>query len=540
MATGFWYSTWYKAYISVFFDTRIRVVHVWRGLRCDATSLLLFLTLSYGQRSINCTTSMLEERTKQDYKIMRISGRREIIDEDGATTDNWHHDDGGEVTPPLCQVEAFLDKWSSSPPLDRSEPVDVLCLYRLVITRPLIHRLLPFLRHNEQDEHMDHSAGTTTASRDTPVLKFNPIRFQCCCFWTEADTTMAYEDKNVCTLEDKYSFLSAIARHRGSLDIRRSREILSGLLSLTDIDHLEVQELYLLQHTPLPESEFVRLGALIQKSVQTIHLGLKVYLEDAPQEFYDCLANSIHIQVLNFGYLRDLYLGRELRPDSTLMSRLVVGEDGHGVVERLLRNPRSQLTSLALDKTYLEDHHLNAIAQLLPHSKVESILFNGNWIHLPGLLEFFRQIPKMHSLRRISCDWNPWQESIAPKASTEEATEEFGAALLECVKKSPSITYLGGIPYPLLRHHPLIFHYLSLNCGGRKILAYYQSQEQQQPTTSSPMPDGLWPHILAQAGRCDLHTSPERCYKHNGPANAVYFFLQHVAGENLFGSHFRQ
>jgi len=472
---------------------------------------------------------------------MWISGRRDYHDEDDATDDAYGQGDEDEAEiPPLCQLERLLDRWSSRSLSDRSKAVDELYLDRVVITRPLIHRLLPILREHEQDDHMDHSAGTTTTSRDTPVLKFKQVRFRCCCFCTEADTTRADKDDNVCTLEDKRSFLSALGRRRGSLGIHRSREILSGLLSLADIDHLEVQEFDIVQHTPLSESEFVRLGALIQRSVQTNKLSLQIYLEDAPQEFYDCLANSIHIQVLNFGYLRDLYLGRELRPDSTLMSKLVVGEDGHGVVERLLQNPQSQLTYLYLDKTYLEDHHLIAIAQLLPHSKVESFLFNGNWIHLPGLLEFIRQIPKMHSFTGFSCAWNPWQESVAPKASTEEDTEEFGAALLECVKKNPSITSLGGIQLPLLRHHPLIFHYLSLNCHGRKILAYYQSQEQQQPTTGSPMPDGLWPHILAQAGRCDLHTSPEWCSKHNGPANAVYFFLQHIAGENLFCSRFRE
>ena len=290
-------------------------------------------------------------------------------------------------------------------------------------------------------------------------------------------------------------------------------------MSIPDLDRLEAKTLVICQERPLRSEEYLRLGDMIRGSVQLTDLTLHLTMVDAPQPFLDNLADSSHIQALNLGcpsWIRSHDQARE-----QWQSWLVAGEHGDGLVQRMLRNPQNQLIELELCFTDLEDDHLLAIAQLLPDSRVEVIDFSLCRVQPNGLLEFFRQLPKMPSLDTICFKNNPWEN--APR----EVIEECGQVLLEGIMEHPSMLCVD--PLERFPQCPLMWHHLCLNqAGHHRILTAARRED------DDPLPLGLWPHILARAGSIGkgrpsiIHTLEEdkEDYVFNGAANAVFFFLR--------------
>ena len=225
---------------------------------------------------------------------------------------------------------------------------------------------------------------------------------------------------------------------------------------------------------------------MIQKNVQLTELTLRLPLIHAPCAFYDRLADSIHIQKLHLG---TTFYSVEILP------KLIAGEDGNGVVERLLRNPQCQVVELDLSNTCLEDHHLIALAPSLPTSKVNSIDFSRNNIRSWGLLEFIRQIPKMKSLQSISFAYNAWEWNAD--------LEKCGAALLQGLTENTSVTFVDGLcSFP---QQEVLWNLLVANFIRQKLLMFLPKRGEEQH-----VPAGLWPLILADTELAD----------------AVYFLLR--------------
>ena len=389
---------------------------------------------------------------------------------------------------PMVGVDNFLEKWSKNP-LKKCD----LVFFRGVITRPLIHRLLPLLLtvnhktssspfHNDNENKTDHYVHSPDATRDdTPVLQFSSVEFRSDSrFFSQSDVNMSDQYDDVCTPDDKRCFLSAVARYPLSLHFCPS--ILLEFLSIPEINHVKLQSMSIREDkywkkVDLLDSLFRKLGEMIQRNVQLTKLDLRLPFVHAPCTFYDTLANAIHLQVLHL---------RTTQCKDGIVAKLIAGEDGSGVVERLLRNPQSQLLELDVHCIGLEDHHLIALAQSLPTSKVKKIDFTSNYIQSRGLLEFVRQIPKMQSLQMISFANNPWEYSNL---------EECGAALSHGLIENPSITFVDRLyPFP---QEELLWDHLMVNYIRQKILI-------------QPVPAGLWPFILADS---EL-------------ANTVYFLLR--------------
>lgn len=176
--------------------------------------------------------------------------------------------------------------------------------------------------------------------------------------------------------------------------------------------------------------------------------------------------------------------------------------------------------------TGLEDHHLIVLAQLLTTSKVKSFSFAFNKIQSQGFLEFTRQIPKMHSLRKTVFSFNRFNY---PGTSTCEIMEESGKALLHAIKENPSLTDLETCDFENFPQCSLICYQLFWNHCLQRFLEISKPSRRQGLQFN---PDGLWPHILEGlrpemlVPDCDDPFRYKRIEPHMYDPDAVYFFLK--------------
>lgn len=206
---------------------------------------------------------------------------------------------------PMDYLKAFMWKLYSNQSVDQSRDC-CLNFKFIVISRQMITLLRPLLLCDEAflevtgDNNMDTSSDTTTTTtcKITPPIFSSARMKNNCRFLSEAEAIRWQEEDNACTPEDKRCFFAALARCSNELTIENCPEIVSGLLSIQEIDHLEAECLRVAQSTSLTELEYARLGAIIQRSVKVTKLTLQLPFGDLPQSFWNSCANSIQIQSL--------------------------------------------------------------------------------------------------------------------------------------------------------------------------------------------------------------------------------------------------
>ena len=132
---------------------------------------------------------------------------------------------------PLQQLEAFRDQWANRR-VDPSKGA-ILELSRVVITRRIIDLLLPFMYpfddedfpslqedNDDNDDTMDEDSSLGAARHDTTLIKFSSVRLEKSCrFFFEFDVTTEEDYSDICRIDDKRCFLSALALVPESLSI---------------------------------------------------------------------------------------------------------------------------------------------------------------------------------------------------------------------------------------------------------------------------------------------------------------------------------
>lgn len=408
------------------------------------------------------------------------------------------HDD------PVSELNQLIRK-CSDPSFDRWTNLAHLHLEEITITTRLLNSMIEFVNLPFAKDP------TGTGDED---FKWIWVTFQGCLF-ALGDITPYVDQVDWCTFDDVEDFFCVMTYRALHISIESSPVILMVFLGI-DCDDFEVDDLRISQYQELIcHRPYEKLGDRIRRSVHLRKLYLRLPFTDEADVFFDGLANLIEIQELSL----ERALTRK-RPQKNLAD-IVVGKSGDDCpVMRLLQNPRNQLTlkKLSLRCMGLKDHHLSALLQVISTSQIEVLDFSRNLIRLQGMLEFANILPRMHSLKHVDFQSNPWEN--APFTDADRTM--VGAALLQGLMANTwivSMHGMGSTPQALL-----LWHYLALNRAGRQILA-----------SNQPIPDGLWPVVLERAWKTMSSTSwfvvacgrrpREDIDTKCDMANAVYYFL---------------
>lgn len=394
----------------------------------------------------------------------------------------------------LRELQEFVDQ-CSMPSFDRSRGEYLDLQQSTMLTDSVYHNQLLHLV-----SQVLKLPGPT--DRNGVESKWLGIEFHPCLIPRQDSMTPMELDHS--TLEVMHHMLTSIARRAERLQVIARPDIISYLLSIPHLDQLEVKQFHIFQFTRLSDLEYLKLGNIIQGNVQLQDLSLHLPFDMVPPEFLDALANSTHVKKLSLRLVGQ-HLHREQAQSSLL--------GGNGVFARLLRNPQNQLRSLNFRSMGMTDNDFIALVQLLP-AKVEFLDLLGNKIQATGILEFSRQLPRMQSLKVIFLGRNHWHYC-------EDDLNICGEALLQGIMQNTSIEYFDWVcPMGLdMPQSLLLWYYLFLNNAGRRILI--------GNTPSQPIPDGLWPFILAhrkyRLDVCDIiYLGPNM----DPNAIVIYFFLR--------------
>ena len=244
-----------------------------------------------------------------------------------------------------------------------------------------------------------------------------------------------------------------------------------------------------------------RLGNLIQRSVSLKCLGLNMHLHDMTPDLIESLRSATHLQELSFWHQSGI-------PRSC-------GWFGAIFCGRLLQehHPQSRLRYLSLTRMKLEDCHFIDLCQVLPEAQIERLNVIYNRIGSRGILEFARQLPKIHGLKKVQIDENLWQSSLLDYRECVEALA-WGMKENYCIEQLPLPTWhWKGSPKP---HDRLLFYYMDLNRAGRRILL----------ASNPTVPQGLWPLIFERVGKILPSKRLGNILPFSSSSRALYYFLQ--------------
>lgn len=327
--------------------------------------------------------------------------------------------------------------------------------------------------------------------QDGKDLKWDRVSIHNCSYERADDES--YDRYEHCKQDDICVLASALRSRTHELELYDSTEFVSCLTWDLDSDQLELNSLRIVDDHVFHDA-ILRLSDVIPRSAPLTKLHLCLCFFGLPHEVFQCLSNAIFLRELRLE-LSDRTQAYQLE---RILSNLVVGDDGNGVVVRLLQNPQSQLQHLYLNDMSLEDHHFIAIAQLLPTSHLKVLHVARNNIQSHGILKFAKQLPRIKSLKRVNLRMNPWLDSWACYAQVEEC----GVALVQGMMENYSVEDLDSdecfdedtlVGFP---QRPLLMHFSDINRGGRHIQA-----------ASHCIPLGLWPYVLERAGTTILYAS---------------------------------
>jgi hypothetical protein len=390
----------------------------------------------------------------------------------------------------VYQLATVKKKLSRLPPLGSADDPFYMHLHGVVITAPILRMLVEILNHPLPK---DSSATATTERRWDHVSILDN------CTVARVDTNSAYLEEDYCSEEDLRLLASTLACRVVSLSLQEAPQILECLSYAPQLEHDD----FSINQMAFSALDCSRLGQLVQRSVMLKNLMIigPSNLEE-PQTLGDCLANSVHLQVLKFMRL--------FRPDSFQevgqpFLDTIIRPDGNDVVVRLLRNPQSQLKTLHIAGLHMKDRHFKAIVEALPFSKVEELGVQGNDIQSHGIFAFAKELPKITCLREVYLCSNPWEKSGL-------SFKKCGAALLRGMLTNYSILSL--TVYKWCPQLQLAAYYFCLNWAGRRLLA-----------TSSTVPLGLWPLVLERAVKSNNSLDDDDSTLDRRP-DAIYMFLQ--------------
>lgn len=184
----------------------------------------------------------------------------------------------------MQKLHAFLDEYSKQP-VDPWE-YGTLVLDSVTIERSMITLLRPLLHYCDEASsslHDNNNIDTSPGHTSNTQNKFSSVRLSLSWFLSEGDDVVAVPDHEICTQDDKFCFLAALARCSRALQISSSDGIVSDLLNIPEIDHLEAETLKIEQGTSLTHLEYARLATIIRNSVKLTELFLNLPFKDLPQ-----------------------------------------------------------------------------------------------------------------------------------------------------------------------------------------------------------------------------------------------------------------
>ena len=337
-------------------------------------------------------------------------------------------------------------------------------------------------------------------------------------FAYQHNTPSHWDKGDCCTLDDIHRLFYALAHRAFLVLVYKSPTIVSDVLSIADDDdHLEVDTLRIVQNEKLSARKCSKLGRMIQRNVDLGILELSLPFGDGAHGLFEGFADGIKLRELKLGEMWGIDVQRKDVAD------LVVGESSiqkgiDGPVIRLLRNPQNQLKSLSLRNMGLKDHHLIVLLRMMPTSQIEHLTFSYNSIQVQGMLEFASLLPRMHSLKSVDFARNSWAKS----PFTNDDRKKIGAALLQGLMENTCIESMHGIAST--PQAQILWQYVAMNRARRRLLA-----------SSQPIPDGLWPIVLARACKFAMRYSVvawdmkyDSGYSSTTvtSANAVFYFLR--------------
>jgi hypothetical protein len=260
---------------------------------------------------------------------------------------------------------------------------------------------------------------------------------------------------------------------------------------LFEVPHEEMESWDLVKKE-LSASECARLADCLRRSIRLKSFYLTTsHLED-PRVVGDALVNALHLRTLSL----ERYYDKNTLPG---IADFVVGEDGNGILRRLLQNPSCELQELVLSQMDLNSRHFIALADMLTTSRIKKLDASWNVPSVDTIVEFAKRLPRMKCLKSLYL--GPFFPELV-----EESCPEYYMPLVHAIQENYSIEYVEVDRNDAPELVNLLEYYTDLNRAGRRILA-----------TTQTVPTGLWPCILARAG------TSKYC---RFPHNSVFFFLQ--------------